>query len=177
MSRWRCPGCGYVYDEEAGHPREGFPPGTPWSEVPDDWACPDCGVRDKVDFEPDEERRVTASAATMGATMASTRTPYPEAARELLRQTLFGAARDQLEQRAWSEITMSDIAASRRRQPPDPLQGVRQPQRVRPRLRDPRGRALPRRRRGGRQASTSTIPAPRSAPPWSCSCAPPARTR
>jgi len=20
--------------------------------VPDDWACPDCGVRDKVDFEP-----------------------------------------------------------------------------------------------------------------------------
>ena len=30
-------------------------PGTPWSEVPDDWACPDCGVRDKVDFEPDDE--------------------------------------------------------------------------------------------------------------------------
>ena len=29
--------------------------GTPWSEVPDDWACPDCGVRDKVDFEPVEE--------------------------------------------------------------------------------------------------------------------------
>ncbi len=54
VSRWRCPGCGYVYDEEPGHPREGFPPGTPWSEVPDDWACPDCGVRDKVDFEPDE---------------------------------------------------------------------------------------------------------------------------
>jgi len=55
---------------------------------------------------------VTAGAATMGATMASVRTPYPEAARELLRQTLFGAARDQLEQRAWSEITMSDIAAT-----------------------------------------------------------------
>ena len=51
MSRFRCPSCGYVYDEQAGHPREGFPPGTPWSEVPDDWACPDCGVRDKVDFE------------------------------------------------------------------------------------------------------------------------------
>jgi len=42
----------------------------------------------------------------------SARTPYPQAARELLRQTLFGAARDQLEQRAWSEITMSDIAAA-----------------------------------------------------------------
>jgi AcrR family transcriptional regulator len=48
----------------------------------------------------------------MGATVASARTPYPQAARELLRQTLFGAARDQLEQRGWSEITMSDIAAS-----------------------------------------------------------------
>jgi rubredoxin len=55
VSRYRCPTCGYVYDEEAGHPREGFPAGTPWSEVPDDWACPDCGVRDKIDFEPVEE--------------------------------------------------------------------------------------------------------------------------
>ena len=45
--------------------------------------------------------------------MASpSRTPYPQAARELLRETLFGAARDQLEQRTWSEITMSDIAAT-----------------------------------------------------------------
>jgi rubredoxin len=52
MSSYACPTCGYVYDEAAGHPREGFPAGTPWSEVPDDWACPDCGVRDKVDFEP-----------------------------------------------------------------------------------------------------------------------------
>ena len=51
MSRYRCPACGYLYDEDAGHPREGFPAGTPFSEIPDDWACPDCGVRDKVDFE------------------------------------------------------------------------------------------------------------------------------
>ncbi len=46
----RCPGCGYVYDEAVGDPREGFPAGTPWSAVPDTWCCPDCGVRDKVDF-------------------------------------------------------------------------------------------------------------------------------
>jgi rubredoxin len=45
-----CPECGYVYREIAGHPREGFPVGTPWAEVPDDWNCPDCGVRDKLDF-------------------------------------------------------------------------------------------------------------------------------
>jgi alkane 1-monooxygenase len=52
--QFRCPGCGYVYDERAGHPREGFAPGTSWSKVPDDWHCPDCGVRDKVDFTPVE---------------------------------------------------------------------------------------------------------------------------
>lgn len=45
-----CPGCGYVYDEKAGHPREGFPAGTPWSAIPDSWCCPDCGVREKIDF-------------------------------------------------------------------------------------------------------------------------------
>jgi rubredoxin len=50
VSTWVCPGCGYVYDEEAGHPREGFPPGTPWGEVPDDWHCPDCSVQEKIDF-------------------------------------------------------------------------------------------------------------------------------
>ncbi|GAC1437226.1 MAG: hypothetical protein NVSMB51_10540 [Solirubrobacteraceae bacterium] len=52
MSRFRCPGCGYVYDERVGNPREGFPADTPWRAVPDDWACPDCAVREKVDFEP-----------------------------------------------------------------------------------------------------------------------------
>ncbi|QGN58728.1 rubredoxin [Nostocoides sp. HKS02] len=52
MSEFRCPGCGYVYDETVGNEREGFPPGTPWASVPDDWTCPDCAVRDKVDFEP-----------------------------------------------------------------------------------------------------------------------------
>ncbi|MFB9688873.1 fatty acid desaturase [Amycolatopsis plumensis] len=45
-----CPGCGYVYDERRGDPREGFPAGTPWTAIPDSWCCPDCGVREKVDF-------------------------------------------------------------------------------------------------------------------------------
>jgi len=38
------------------------------------------------------------------------RTPYQEAARELLRKTVFDAAREQLAQQTWSEITMADIA-------------------------------------------------------------------
>lgn len=51
MSSFRCPVCEYVYDESAGEPREGFPAGTRWADVPDDWCCPDCGVREKIDFE------------------------------------------------------------------------------------------------------------------------------
>lgn len=50
MARYRCEVCDYVYDETAGEAREGFPAGTPWAAVPDSWACPDCGVREKVDF-------------------------------------------------------------------------------------------------------------------------------
>ncbi|WP_375498914.1 rubredoxin [uncultured Jatrophihabitans sp.] len=50
MARFRCEVCGYTYDESTGAPGEGFPAGTAWADVPDDWPCPDCGVRDKVDF-------------------------------------------------------------------------------------------------------------------------------
>jgi alkane 1-monooxygenase len=46
----RCPGCGYRYDVTTGDPREGLPAGTAWALVPADWCCPDCGVREKVDF-------------------------------------------------------------------------------------------------------------------------------
>jgi rubredoxin len=53
VTRYVCPGCQYAYDEAAGDEREGFAARTPWSDVPDDWCCPDCGVREKVDFEPD----------------------------------------------------------------------------------------------------------------------------
>jgi AcrR family transcriptional regulator len=43
---------------------------------------------------------------------APERAPYPVAARRLLRETLFGAARDELQERAWSEITMADVASA-----------------------------------------------------------------
>jgi rubredoxin len=48
--RYRCPGCDYTYQPEQGDPREGFPAGTPWSAIPEGWACPDCAVREKPDF-------------------------------------------------------------------------------------------------------------------------------
>ncbi|TDU31450.1 rubredoxin [Panacagrimonas perspica] len=50
--RYRCPGCSYVFDERTGDAHEGFKPGTRWEAVPDDWACPQCAVREKPDFEP-----------------------------------------------------------------------------------------------------------------------------
>ncbi|MGZ4464383.1 MAG: fatty acid desaturase [Nocardioides sp.] len=48
----RCPGCSYVYDVVAGDEHEGFAAGTAWADIPADWCCPDCGVREKVDFIP-----------------------------------------------------------------------------------------------------------------------------
>jgi len=52
MTTWRCPECGYSYDEDAGDEYEGFSPGTAFADLPEDFACPDCSVRFKVDFEP-----------------------------------------------------------------------------------------------------------------------------
>src|SRR5262249_42921150 len=49
-ARYQCTDCGYIYDEAKGCPHEGFAPGTKWSQIPNSWACPDCAVREKVDF-------------------------------------------------------------------------------------------------------------------------------
>ncbi len=53
MKVYQCIVCGYVYDEKAGDPEHGIAPGTRWEDVPDSWACPDCGVA-KADFEMKE---------------------------------------------------------------------------------------------------------------------------
>lgn len=47
---WMCLICGWIYDEAAGLPEEGIPPGTRWEDVPMNWVCPECGAR-KEDFE------------------------------------------------------------------------------------------------------------------------------
>ena len=48
--KYVCIVCGWVYDEEAGSPEDGLPPGTRWKDVPDTWVCPDCGAS-KSDFD------------------------------------------------------------------------------------------------------------------------------
>jgi rubredoxin len=54
MEKYVCDICGYVYDPELGDPDNGIAPGTAFSDLPDDWLCPDCGV-DKEAFSPYED--------------------------------------------------------------------------------------------------------------------------
>jgi len=51
MTEYRCPECGYTYDEASGDDFEGFAPGTAFADLPQDFACPDCSVRNKDEFE------------------------------------------------------------------------------------------------------------------------------
>lgn len=36
MAKWECLVCGWIYDEEKE--------GKPFSDLPEDWTCPECGV-------------------------------------------------------------------------------------------------------------------------------------
>ena len=67
MARWECIVCGLIYDEKEGWPDDGIPAGTKWSDVPDDWLCPDCGVG-KDDFEliPGSEGEAVEFEGTVG---------------------------------------------------------------------------------------------------------------
>lgn len=49
MKTFVCAVCGFVYDEAIGRPEDCIAAGTPWGDVPNAWACPDCGVA-KADF-------------------------------------------------------------------------------------------------------------------------------
>jgi rubredoxin len=53
MRKYQCIVCGFVYDEAVGMPEDGIAAGTSWDDVPEDWACPECGVS-KADFEMEE---------------------------------------------------------------------------------------------------------------------------
>jgi rubredoxin---NAD+ reductase len=46
-----CRACGLIYDEGKGDADSGLAAGTRFADIPDDWACPLCGVT-KSDFEP-----------------------------------------------------------------------------------------------------------------------------
>jgi len=50
VKRYMCVICGFVYDEAAGLPDHGIPPGTRFEDLPLNWRCPECGAG-KEDFE------------------------------------------------------------------------------------------------------------------------------
>lgn len=50
MAKHQCPDCNFIYDEEIGFEREGFAPGLLFADLPADFACPECFVRDKDEF-------------------------------------------------------------------------------------------------------------------------------
>jgi rubredoxin len=53
VQQWICESCGFIYDPSEGDPDGGIPPGTDFTDIPDDWYCPVCGAR-KQDFVPYE---------------------------------------------------------------------------------------------------------------------------
>jgi rubredoxin len=55
MTKFRCPGCGYTYDEDKGDDHEGYPPGLLFEDLPEDFVCPACAVRYKEDFVEEED--------------------------------------------------------------------------------------------------------------------------
>ena len=42
--KYACTICGYVYDPEKGDDDGDVTPGTAFADLPEDWACPRCGV-------------------------------------------------------------------------------------------------------------------------------------
>ncbi len=52
--RYRCIVCEHIYNPAEGDPESGIAPGTPFEDLPDTWACPDCGASKQV-FEPLED--------------------------------------------------------------------------------------------------------------------------
>lgn len=68
-----CRACGLLYDEGKGDADSGLAPGTRFADIPDDWACPLCGVT-KSDFEPyvaealpQQARKAPSTSARAGA--------------------------------------------------------------------------------------------------------------
>lgn len=59
---WICRVCGWVYDEAKGDPDSGLAPGTRYADIPDDWACPICGVA-KSDLTPHQPAPAVARPA------------------------------------------------------------------------------------------------------------------
>jgi rubredoxin len=50
VSTFECPECGYTFNEAVGDQHEGYPPGTAFDALPEEFVCPDCSIQIKQDF-------------------------------------------------------------------------------------------------------------------------------
>ena len=73
-SLYICKACGLIYDESKGDEDSGLAAGTRFADIPEDWACPLCGVT-KADFEPYVEETVQRARrpVTAGGTVPAKR--------------------------------------------------------------------------------------------------------
>jgi rubredoxin len=44
MEKYICNVCGWIYDPSKGVPELNIPPGIAFQDLPNDFACPECGV-------------------------------------------------------------------------------------------------------------------------------------
>jgi rubredoxin len=54
MGTYICGSCGCIYEEEKGDESQGVSPGTSFQDLPNEWACPECGSAQDV-FEEQED--------------------------------------------------------------------------------------------------------------------------
>jgi len=57
MKKWKCTVCGYIYDEA----KEGIP----FTELPKDWTCPQCGAPKSAFIQIEGEKTITGAASTV----------------------------------------------------------------------------------------------------------------
>lgn len=69
-----CKACGLLYDEGKGDEDSGLAAGTRFVDIPDDWACPLCGVT-KADFEPYVAETVRETRSSTNRALRAHRSP------------------------------------------------------------------------------------------------------
>ena len=152
-------------------------PGRRGARSPTTGPAPTAACATRSTSSPSTRRRVTAAAATMAATATGARPPTRRRPASCCARPCSAppATSSSSAPGRRSRCPTSPRAAGVSRQTLYKEFGSRDE--FAPGLRDPRGRALPRRRRGGGPRAPRRSRAPRSAPPSRPSCAPPARTR
>ncbi|MCL2339361.1 MAG: rubredoxin [Actinomycetia bacterium] len=93
MRRFKCPVCGFIYDEAKGLPEQDIAPGTRWEDLPDSFVCPECRTA-KARFVEIIEMVTPAAAPTASeaapAAAAAPTAPTAPAAQETLRELSVG---------------------------------------------------------------------------------------